>query len=235
MADIRDILDIERAPSPELTREILLGNHDRKKKSNSGGRNSKRPEGMCREVYALLRNDAQDVAPMFPVDTTKGYKQTKANLGMKKVRPWKWMPFENPARTDGAIFHHWRRVADEGKEYTFARFNKKVDVPSYSDAEYVPCEGWTKEETEHLFDLCRRFDLRFGVVCDRWDKEKYSARSIETLKERYYSFCSALTKAKNENAKIYVFDADHERRRKEQLRRLFDRTQEQVSNNVRYS
>ena len=28
---------------------------------------------------------------------------------------------------DGAIFHHWRRVADEGKDYPFARFNKVSD------------------------------------------------------------------------------------------------------------
>lgn len=54
----------------------------------------------------------------------QGYKQLKAKLGMKKVRPWKWMPFTNPARKDGAVFHHWRRVADEGKEYPFAKFNK---------------------------------------------------------------------------------------------------------------
>ena len=34
------------------------------------------------------------------------------------------MPFNNPARTDGAVFYHWRRLADEGKEYPFAKFNK---------------------------------------------------------------------------------------------------------------
>lgn len=48
----------------------------------------------------------------------------KAKLGMRKVRPWEWMPFSNPGRTDGAQFHHWRRVADKGKEYPFAKFNK---------------------------------------------------------------------------------------------------------------
>lgn len=48
----------------------------------------------------------------------------KAKLGSKKVRPWKWMPFTNPARKDGAMFYHWRRVAEEGKDYPFARFNK---------------------------------------------------------------------------------------------------------------
>lgn len=36
------------------------------------------------------------------------------------------MPFTNPARTDGAVFHHWRRLADEGKDYPFAKFNKVI-------------------------------------------------------------------------------------------------------------
>lgn len=25
---------------------------------------------------------------------------------------------------DGAVFYHWRRAADEGQDYPFARFNK---------------------------------------------------------------------------------------------------------------
>lgn len=44
---------------------------------------------------------------------------------------------------------------------------------------------WTKEETDHLWDLCKNFDLRFAVVYDRYDS-KYD-RSIEDLKYRYYS------------------------------------------------
>lgn len=49
-------------------------------------------------------------------------------------------------------------------------------------------------ETDHLFDLARRFDLRFGIMRDRWDTAKFPDRSIEDLKERYYSVCSTLTK-----------------------------------------
>lgn len=71
---------------------------------------------------------SRDAPPLLPSDTTQGYRTVKAKLGCKKVRPWKWMPFANPARRDGAIFHHWRRVAEEGKDYPFARFNK-VDAP----------------------------------------------------------------------------------------------------------
>lgn len=38
------------------------------------------------------------------------------------------MPFTNPARKDGAMFYHWRRAAEEGKDYPFARFNKVSEV-----------------------------------------------------------------------------------------------------------
>lgn len=45
---------------------------------------------------------------------------------------------------------------------------------------------------------------------------------------RYYQVCAALTKAKSHNEKVYVFDSEHEKRRKEQLKKLFERTSEQI-------
>jgi DNA methyltransferase 1-associated protein 1 len=47
------------------------------------------------------------------------------------------MPFTNPARSDNLLLHHWRRVADEGKEYPFAKFNKSLDIPTFSEEEYT--------------------------------------------------------------------------------------------------
>ncbi|XP_024943505.1 DNA methyltransferase 1-associated protein 1 isoform X2 [Cephus cinctus] len=230
MADVRDILDIEPPTTVELTKESILGN-DKKNRKKYEYKVPKRPEGMHREVFALLCKDNNDVPPLFPTDTGKGYKQARAKLGMRKVRPWKWTPFTNPARTDGAVFHHWRRVADAGKEYPFAKFNKKVPIPTYTNAEYVQhlvTNGWTRSETDHLFDLCKRFDLRFIIIKDRWDRTKFSDRSVEDLKERYYQVCAALTKAKSNVDKVFVFDAEHEKRRKEQLKKLFERTPDQV-------
>ena len=52
----------------------------------------------------------------------------KAKLGMRKVRPWKWMPFTNPARRDGLVLYHWRRAAEKGQDYAFAKFNKRLEV-----------------------------------------------------------------------------------------------------------
>ena len=48
-------------------------------------------------------------------------------------------------------------------------------------------QAWTREETDQLFDLSARFDLRFVVIAD---KLPYS-RTVEELKNRYYSGKSA--------------------------------------------
>jgi len=240
-ADVRDIMGLGGGPSSgEITREMILGTDKPKKSYPKKSEGQKRPEGMARELYNLLYSDNKDAPPLIPTDTSmgkdKGYKQMKAKLGMRKVRPWKWMSFTNPARRDGLVLCHWRRAADEGKEYPFARFNKKLEMPSFSDVEYqnhLVAEGWSREETDHLIDLCGRMDLRFTVIHDRWDRQTFKTeRSIEDLKERYYGIVEKLetlhadpTKAAS---KTFAYDADHERRRKEQLRRLYNRTPEQI-------
>uniref|UniRef100_A0A2K6U1Z4 DNA methyltransferase 1-associated protein 1 n=1 Tax=Saimiri boliviensis boliviensis TaxID=39432 RepID=A0A2K6U1Z4_SAIBB len=220
-ADVRDILELGGpegdAALGTISKKDIINPDKKKSKKSSETLTFKRPEGMHREVYALLYSDKKDAPPLLPSDTGQGYRTVKAKLGSKKVRPWKWMPFTNPARKDGAMFFHWRRAAEEGKDYPFARFNKTVQVPVYSEQEYqlyLHDDAWTKAETDHLFDLSRRFDLRFVVIHDRYDHQQFKKRSVEDLKERYYHI---------------LFDAGHERRRKEQLERLYNRTPEQVA------
>ncbi|KAK2539789.1 Dmap1 [Columba guinea] len=237
-ADVRDILElggVESENTGTINKKDIINSDKKKSKKSSETLTFKRPEGMHREVYALLYSDKKDAPPLLPSDTTQGYRTVKAKLGSKKVRPWKWMPFTNPARKDGAMFYHWRRAAEEGKDYPFARFNKTVQVPVYSEQEYqmyLHDDAWTKAETDHLFDLARRFDLRFVVIHDRYDHQQFKKRSVEDLKERYYHICAKLANiraAPGTDLKIPVFDAGHERRRKEQLERLYNRTPEQVA------
>lgn len=121
----------------------------------------------------------------------------------------------------------------------FARFNTSSQVLSYSDAEYdnwlkgaplgqpfdplhslttaplpsAAVQDWTKEETDHLFSLARRFDLRFIVMADRWELSParavdvrlgredlgflspltVSTLSAQDLKNRYYGVCRTLS------------------------------------------
>ncbi|OWK05517.1 hypothetical protein Celaphus_00002626 [Cervus elaphus hippelaphus] len=255
-ADVRDILELGGpegdAASGTISKKDIINPDKKKSKKSSETLTFKRPEGMHREVYALLYSDkkqfpphpglllAWDAPPLLPSDTGQGYRTVKAKLGSKKVRPWKWMPFTNPARKDGAMFFHWRRAAEEGKDYPFARFNKTVQVPVYSEQEYqlyLHDDAWTKAETDHLFDLSRRFDLRFVVIHDRYDHQQFKKRSVEDLKERYYHICAKLANVRavpGTDLKIPVFDAGHERRRKEQLERLYNRTPEQELQMLRH-
>lgn len=70
MADVRDIMELEQPSTPEITRETIIGTDKQKKRAPQGPRVSRRPEGMHREVFALLYNDNKDVAPLFPSDTS---------------------------------------------------------------------------------------------------------------------------------------------------------------------
>jgi DNA methyltransferase 1-associated protein 1 len=44
-------------------------------------------------------------------------------------------------------------------------------------------KGWSREDTDRLFDMCEQFDLRFYVIADRFTP----SRTVEELKQRYYS------------------------------------------------
>lgn len=82
----------------------------------------------------------------------QGYKQLKAKLGMRRVRPWRWVPFTNPARSDGAVFHHWKRTTDEAKDYPFAKFNK-VFMKLNKNATYLNYRHISMESDTLILDL----------------------------------------------------------------------------------
>lgn len=234
MADVRDILELERPITPELTKETVMS-AVKKKYIYERTKTSKRPEGMHREVFALLYTDNKDAPPLLPTDTGAGYKQVRARLGMKKVRKWEWTSFTNPARCDSAVFHHWKRMSDEPKEYPFAKFNKQLTILTYSLNDYnahlrTNAAKWSKSQTDHLFDLAKRFDLRFIIMADRWDRANYGQKTVEDLKERYYEVIGIMAKLRgSDQKKIYIFDSEHERKRKDQLKKLFDRTTNQIA------
>lgn len=73
MADIRDILDIDRCSGAEALKDSILGTSEKLKAKknvpNNSSRPPKRPEGMARELYALLCIDGKDAPPLLPTDT----------------------------------------------------------------------------------------------------------------------------------------------------------------------
>jgi DNA methyltransferase 1-associated protein 1 len=154
----------------------------------------------------------------------------------KAVDKWVWHGFDNPARSDHLVLHHWTKVKETEEPYPFSRFNRKIEVIRYTDEEYTIVNeklksqagglaivtDWSKEETDHLFDLCEQFSLRFIVIADRFglstftpypgpsdsplkkreakaaEKEekkyapKFHERTVDEIKDRYYSVARAV-------------------------------------------
>ncbi|THG19778.1 hypothetical protein TEA_008332 [Camellia sinensis var. sinensis] len=213
--DAKDILGLPRTPLP-LPQE---------KKSRPQKDSQRKPDGISREVYALIGG----LAPLMPsIDVAQLKRRTQSENEkdnfMREFRfflqiTWQWLPFSNSARKDNLQLYHWVRVVNAVPptgDYSFAKYNKSVDIVKYTDEEYekhltdpVGCililllsdliatgiekissdyVMWTKEETDQLFDLCERFDLRFVVIADRFP----SSRTVEQLKDRYYSASRAI-------------------------------------------
>ncbi|KAJ0779172.1 putative transcription factor MYB-HB-like family [Helianthus annuus] len=176
--DAKDILGL-----PKISLPI-----PQEKKSRPQKDSQRKPDGISREVYALTGG----VAPLMPsVDVNQLKKRHQPEN--EKIT-WEWLSFTNSARKDDLKLYHWVRVVNGAPptgDYSFAKYNKSVDVIKYTDEEYekhLTDPSWTKEETDELFDLCERFDLRFVVIADRFS----SSRSVEELKNRYYSVSRAI-------------------------------------------
>ncbi|PGG95044.1 hypothetical protein AJ79_10303 [Helicocarpus griseus UAMH5409] len=181
-ADVRDMLDLPAdggQPRPHKKQKVV----------------EKRPEGITRELFALLG----ERAPPIALNENK-YKGRRKWVSKLKVRPWEMAPFDNSARSDGLVLRHWQRkrapahgappgeaVAADGEEkkeadsavqkpeeiYPFAKYNIKAQVPKrYTDEQYnryLKSHTWSRQETDYLMDLVEEYDLRWVVIVDRYE------------------------------------------------------------------
>eukprot|EP00916_Digyalum_oweni_P025024 GHVL01041318.1.p1 GENE.GHVL01041318.1~~GHVL01041318.1.p1 ORF type:complete len:397 (+),score=94.64 GHVL01041318.1:68-1258(+) len=174
----------------------------------------------------------------------------KKSLALHRpVRKWSWHPFTHPSRSDDLVLSRWERSDRLQQDYAYAAFNKKAVVLRYNDELWdreisnLEPEEWTKEETDHLLDLCERFDLRFHVINDRFD-EKYG-KTIEDIKHRYYSIAKVVlenesktnrdappgspVKTDEEKAKVFLknsYSRADDKKRKKLLAQHYDTPQE---------
>ncbi|KAH8094905.1 hypothetical protein BXZ70DRAFT_1009849 [Cristinia sonorae] len=244
-ADVRSILSL--GPStPSQTQTPLTRKPSMRK-----------PEGMTRELYALLGPSTPTLATQFAKPRLKQKPKLGSNgvdkdaqeavagpssSGGGRVR-WEWREFKNGARTDGLKLKHWVNAAtDPNAEYPPAKYNIQPNVYVYSLDEYTRWlsvdKEWTKEETDYLFELVREYDGRFYVVGDRYEFPNGPQRSLEDLKDRYYSVCRKLIRnrpwagdeaSKNQLLSSFQFDKEREVTRKKYVASLESRTPEQIA------
>jgi DNA methyltransferase 1-associated protein 1 len=285
--DVRDIMQL--GPAPTSTPGLS---------TKGGGRSNgppnplqhqhKRPDGITRELYALIGDNAPSLQMIQPVkpkfkerifnkkvgtgDSMKSSTSGKKKNGDKQVK-WQLIGFTNPSRSQEEekekkkklVLKHW--VKDVPKNYIdgtpdtkFSKFNTTSQPFTYTEQEYQDylkslSDKWTKEETDHLFELVKEFDSRFIVVQDRW--ELTPLRSVDELKDRYYSICRTLAekrpdppidpnitdptsasalemkekldKQRQETISSFSFDYSREMERKNYLKSLLERTRQQIN------
>ncbi|THH30334.1 hypothetical protein EUX98_g3846 [Antrodiella citrinella] len=207
----------------------------------------RKPEGMPRELYQLIGPSAPTLTAQF----AKPQLKQKPNLGSSAATvdggvpgrvKWEWRTFTNSARKDGLKLGHWVKAgADPNADYQYAKYNVPLNTFVYSAEEYnrfLQDKEWTKEETDYLFELVREYDGRFYVVGDRYDYPGGSTRSLEDLKDRYYSVCRKLVRNKpwggDEASKAqllssYSFDKEREVTRRRYVASLESRTPQQIA------
>jgi DNA methyltransferase 1-associated protein 1 len=124
-----------------------------------------------------------------------------------------WKRHDNPDDYSFARFNKRPRMVRYSKEEYDMHIKgpggdkgvpKKFSLPSPSGP---PCAGqssagrppgskedWSKEETDHLFELCERFELKWVVIEDRYQSYPVPLppRSIEDIKARYYPIVKKL-------------------------------------------
>lgn len=175
-------------------------------------------------------------------ESSKPRLKQKPNLsGTQKVR-WERRSFKNPARKDSLELNHWVKATDDpNEEYFWAKYNAQSNIYTYSQDEYTRLledSEWSKEETDYLFDVVREYDLRWFIIHDRYNFPGGPERSMEDLKDRYFSVCRKLVRSRpwpgDETSRTnllssFQFDKERETTRKKYLASLASRTPAQIA------
>ena len=173
--DVRDILQLGSAPSSAPI----------KRSGPPVPSTTKRPDGITRELYALIGDNAPSLAmqqqssivqPKFAQRLKKDANQAKKDKLKEKGKKveWKQVGFTNPSRKQGKarelILRHW--VKDVPKDYQdgkidnkFEKFDTNSFVYSYTDKEY---DDWLKGESQpHLTALMDQAEIRRESIHSR--------------------------------------------------------------------
>mmetsp|Transcript_31601 Transcript_31601/g.71037 ORF Transcript_31601/g.71037 Transcript_31601/m.71037 type:complete len:563 (-) Transcript_31601:179-1867(-) len=206
MGDAADILGVKKEKAPQGIESALGGSSEPKKRGRPPS--SKPPSGVSREVYALLglggagggNGNAgpgdSGVPAMLPsmAPAPPRFKDRKA-----PPQKWEWAKYQNSARgTDTQPFYRWHKVGMEYLDYPYARFDVKLGRLDYSDSEYaklLESKDWSREESDALAQMAHKFDLRWPVIFDRWDRSP--PRRAEELQFRYLTMAQTLLRARS--------------------------------------
>ncbi|GMM36866.1 Swc4 protein [Saccharomycopsis crataegensis] len=227
--DILDVFNVQRSEPPKKKKKIEP---------------KKQLSGINRELYQLL---GENTPALHLKPTSKFRKRLDTN---SKAAAWRWVKFKNNSRDDGLQLSHWMKgIGPSPEKYQFEQYNQKLKLPDPDDVTYERLikendeeNDWTCEETKYLFKMCKLYDLRWIIINDRYNYQG-PARSLEDLKQRFYSVCQKILIDENkilkeagildENKTKLIdalnFDKSKEIDRKKYLERLLGRSPAEIA------
>lgn len=216
-----------KTPPPTFSATVAAKSTNGNSVRIGGGGNKPRLTGIQKEVMNLLGASTKELPPIMPtkrapaeVSRNMGSTNSATSLNKQKLKmatidkrlakKWIWAPFQSSARSDNAQFNHWVKAGVEYPDYPYARFDVHLDPVVYNEDEYnrylkIGVEPtWTKNDTDKLIDLARRYELRWPVIYDRFnahaDESSSAVLSTEELQHRYYSIATKLNQVRLELA-----------------------------------
>lgn len=234
MGDVADILGFGPKVAVDDASKLLAGD-----KPKVVSQKIKKPKGMSREVFGLLGPDSLISAlPTTKLPTASAAFKTKRASALRGK--WVWAPFNKDSSSSSSssaetgCLHHWVKADVQYTEYPYVKFDVKLERVTYTDEEYdhiLQSDLWTRSETDRLFALCYRYDLRWPVIVDRYDLQP--PRCAEELQQRFYSVLSSLRLLRSGNSNqtsnpkagepSTTFVEEHEKARRIQQELLFRR------------
>eukprot|EP01080_Neovahlkampfia_damariscottae_P003828 gene3828-6989_t len=158
----------------------------------------------------------------------------KKEIVKKPTQKWEWKKIKSSSFPKSLQMYHWEKVTTQPIDYPFAKLNLLFPALYPTEEEFqqisnLDAGNWSMNETRELFGLCKKFDLRFTIVHDRFSNK---TKSIEDLKKRYYMITKILQEMRIKHGRLMtpiygtVFDHDGAVKRREQLEQTFNRTKE---------
>lgn len=108
--------------------------------------------------------------------------------------------------------------------------NENTDAAKKEDRSEESDKSWEFDEIEYLFDLCRRYDMKWFVIHDRYSFAE--PRTLEDLKEKFYEVCKRYFQAKSPDDPMIEnlnYPRQKEIERKKYLQRLLARSAAEIA------
>src|SRR3990167_716405 len=234
--DIKDMLSIPN--------HIIFNERGEREERNPRGNkdDTKKTNVASKEVFATTKG-------LFPISVSRAFavvkKGSQPSDKDENTLLRKRLKFDD-AETDDEVAEtdkeqsrypqimRWVQHKDRKKVFMFKKFDIPLEIPTFTLEEYDQHllnldTTWQKEETVYLWDLLEQFELRFNVVFDRYDQEKYQNRTLDDIKQRFYTVARQLAEVRNEKNSPYYgykFDSNFEKHRKHQLEKYLLRSKD---------